>query len=148
MQDLEELEKKFTKYEIARILGARALQLAMDAPLMIKIEKEELERIKYDPLLIAEKELRAEALPITVNRPLPRKNDKEITAEKEEKEEAVEKSAEKREEEKREEEKKIKLTEEREEKDIKEEGEIMELANPEDEFNEESDSEGESGEVE
>jgi len=29
---LEKLESKFTRYEIARILGARSLQLAMDAP--------------------------------------------------------------------------------------------------------------------
>src|SRR3989344_7331859 len=124
MSDLEELEKKFTKYEIARILGARALQLAMDAPLMIKIDKEELERIKYDPLLIAEKELRAEALPITVNRPLPRRNEKSITADKDEREEKEEAKPV----DKQEEEEKIRLTEKKEEADIKEEGEIMELA--------------------
>ncbi|MCK4552903.1 DNA-directed RNA polymerase subunit omega, partial [Candidatus Pacearchaeota archaeon] len=29
--------KQFTKYETARILGARALQIAMNAPLLIKI---------------------------------------------------------------------------------------------------------------
>ncbi len=31
------MEQKFTKYERARILGARALQIAMNAPLLIKI---------------------------------------------------------------------------------------------------------------
>ena len=45
---------KFTKYEIARILGARALQIAMDAPLLYKINKQKLEEIRYDPLRIAE----------------------------------------------------------------------------------------------
>ena len=38
----------FTKYEKARILGARALQIAMNAPLLIKINPEDLEKIKYD----------------------------------------------------------------------------------------------------
>ena len=47
----------FTKYEKARILGARALQIAMNAPLLIKISKEDLEKIKYDAIKIAEIEL-------------------------------------------------------------------------------------------
>ena len=33
-----ELQEKYTRYEIARILGARSLQLAMDAPVFIKIK--------------------------------------------------------------------------------------------------------------
>ena len=37
------MEQKFTKYETARILGARALQIAMNAPLLIKITPEDLE---------------------------------------------------------------------------------------------------------
>ena len=72
------LEEKYTKYEIARILGARSLQLAMDAPVLLKINKEEQEEINYDVLKIAEKELEAEVLPITVRRPLPKKSEKEI----------------------------------------------------------------------
>jgi len=35
----------FTKYETARILGARALQIAMNAPLLVKISKEDLEKV-------------------------------------------------------------------------------------------------------
>ena len=35
----------FTKYERARILGARALQIAMNAPLLVKISKDDLEKI-------------------------------------------------------------------------------------------------------
>ena len=46
-------EKKFTKYETARILGARALQIAMNAPLLIKLSKEDLEKVKFDALKIA-----------------------------------------------------------------------------------------------
>jgi len=47
----------FTKYERARILGARGLQIAMNAPLLIKINKEDLEKINYNALKIAEIEL-------------------------------------------------------------------------------------------
>jgi len=49
----------FSKYEVARILGARALQIAMNAPLLIKITNEDLEKIRYDPIKIAEVELRS-----------------------------------------------------------------------------------------
>ncbi|MCX6750759.1 MAG: DNA-directed RNA polymerase subunit omega [Candidatus Pacearchaeota archaeon] len=38
----------FTKYEKARILGARALQLAMNAPLLLKISEEDLQKINYE----------------------------------------------------------------------------------------------------
>ena len=34
----------FTRYEVARILGARALQIAMDAPLLLKISEEDLDK--------------------------------------------------------------------------------------------------------
>ena len=45
---IEKLEEKFTKYEIARILGARSLQLSMDAPILLKLTKEQ--EIKLAPL--------------------------------------------------------------------------------------------------
>lgn len=77
-------EQTFTKYEIARILGARALQIAMDAPLLVKIEESELKAMRYDALKIAEKELKSGALPITINRPLPQKRKDKLTAVKEE----------------------------------------------------------------
>ena len=63
----------FTKYEIARIVGARALQIAMDAPLLLKISKERLEQMRYDPLKIAQAEFDEDVLPISVHRPLPPK---------------------------------------------------------------------------
>lgn len=135
MQDKRiKLEEKYTKYEIARILGARSLQLAMDAPILLKISKEEHEELNYDVLKIAEKELEAEILPITVKRPLPKKSEREIKKLSEE--EIREKLEEKAKKEKKEieqvEEKKEKIKE-REEKEIAEEGEIMEIAKPEDE---------------
>jgi DNA-directed RNA polymerase subunit K len=64
-------EIKYTKYEIARMLGSRALQLALGAPFLVKISEKELERIKYNPLKIAEMEFNQGVLPITVKRPLP-----------------------------------------------------------------------------
>ena len=79
----QKLQEKFTKYEIARIIGARALQIAMDAPVLLKISEEELKEINYDALKISEKELEAGALPIAVHRPVPRKGKEHIGAIKE-----------------------------------------------------------------
>ena len=69
---------EFSKYERARILGARALQISMDAPLLMKMEGEELENLNYDPLKIAQRELDSGVLPITVNRPMPLKRDEKL----------------------------------------------------------------------
>src|SRR3989344_131691 len=123
------LTEQFSKYEIARILGARALQLAMDAPILIKLSDEELEKIRYDPLKIAEIELKSDVLPITVKRPMPARKDAKLKKEKVE-----EKKPEKEDEE-------IIGKEIKEEEKIKEEGEIMELAQPEDEVTEEEETE-------
>ena len=140
---IEELEGKFTRYEIARILGARSLQLAMDAPVLLKMSKEEEEELNYDTLKIAEKELEAEVLPITVKRPLPKKSEKQVKKLSEEEiKEKLEKEKEKEEKEIEQEKKKIEI-EEGEEKEIQEEGEIMEMANPEDEVEEEGGDEKE-----
>lgn len=76
---------QFTKYEIARIIGARALQIAMDAPVLLKLSKEELESIRYDPLKIAQREFDSDVLPITVHRPLPPKRAGKLQHVKEEK---------------------------------------------------------------
>lgn len=76
-------QQQFTKYEIARIIGARALQIAMDAPLLIKLSDSELKEIKYDALRIAEKELAAGVLPISVHRPSPLKRKEKLTQVKE-----------------------------------------------------------------
>ncbi len=71
-------KKEFTKYERARIIGARGLQIAMDAPLLLKMNEDELNGINYDPLKIAEKELDSGVLPITVNQPIPQKKESSI----------------------------------------------------------------------
>lgn len=114
--------KQFTKYETARILGARALQIAMNAPLLIKISDEDLEKIKFDALKIAEVELNSNVLPISVKKPFPEKKDEKLKRAKEQKIS----------------DKKIEEREVEEEEEIAKEGEIMALANPEDEQEEES----------
>lgn len=57
--------KYMTKYERARVLGTRALQISMNAPVMVDIENE------TDPLKIAMKELRQRKIPIIIRRYLP-----------------------------------------------------------------------------
>ena len=94
---LEQLQNQFTKYELARIIGARALQISMDAPLLLKIDEKELENINYNPIEIAKRELVAGVLPITVNRPLPKKKEtklKKLTKEELEEIQRKEKEAE------------------------------------------------------
>ena len=109
--------KDFTRYETARILGARALQIAMNAPLLIKISPEDLEKINYDALKIAEVEFNSGILPISVKKPFPKKKDEKLKRVKE-----------------------VKLSEKRkreieaeEASEIAKEGEIMALSNPDDE---------------
>jgi DNA-directed RNA polymerase I, II, and III subunit RPABC2 len=55
-----------TRYEKARITGARALQLSYGAPILI-----EKPRDMIDPIKIALLELRAGILPLTIRRELP-----------------------------------------------------------------------------
>lgn len=53
------------RYERARVLGTRALQIAMCAPIMVELEGE------TDPLQIAMKELKQRKIPIIIRRYLP-----------------------------------------------------------------------------
>lgn len=131
---LKKFEDKFTKYEVARILGARSLQLAMDAPILLKLTKEEEQELNWDTLKIAEKELESDILPITVRRPLPKKSVKTLKKLSEEEiKEKLEKKVKEEKKEEKESDQEIEKEEEKEEKEIEEEGEIMEIAIPEDE---------------
>ena len=67
----KEKSQNMTKYERARLLGARALQISMGAPFMVKLDDAELKKIKYNPLEIARKEMAAGVLPLAVKRPEP-----------------------------------------------------------------------------
>jgi len=130
MTTTKQQSELFTKYERARIIGARGLQLAMDAPLLVDVTQEDLERVNFDSLKLAELELDSGVLPISVKRPMPRKREgelKKVLAEFErrdvsdEEKEKIEKDT---------------------EKEISTEGEIMELATPEDEVEESTGAEG------
>lgn len=63
---------KYNNYEKARILGARALQISMGAPFLIDVSKEDLEKMRYNPLEIAKREFEKGVIPITVVQPLPK----------------------------------------------------------------------------
>lgn len=53
----------FTRFERARIIGARALQIAMGAPILIDVPLG-----MVDPVDIAESEFEKRVIPITVRR--------------------------------------------------------------------------------
>lgn len=61
---------KFTRFEKARIIGARALQISMGAPGLIKSADK-----TSDPLLIAVEELNVDVIPITVRRSMPERRE-------------------------------------------------------------------------
>jgi DNA-directed RNA polymerase subunit K len=54
---------KYTRFERARIIGARALQITMGAPVLIKVKKDVI-----DPVKIALLEFEKGVLPISVLR--------------------------------------------------------------------------------
>ncbi|XP_073981979.1 RNA polymerase II subunit RpII18 [Rhodnius prolixus] len=66
VQKINRITSKYmTKYERARVLGTRALQIAMCAPVMVELAGE------TDPLQIAMKELKQRKIPIIIRRYLP-----------------------------------------------------------------------------
>ncbi|MBI5390437.1 DNA-directed RNA polymerase subunit K [Candidatus Woesearchaeota archaeon] len=62
----------YTKYEKARLLGSRALQISMGAPMLVDLKPEDLEKIRYNPLEIAKLEFQKGVIPIHVKKPLPK----------------------------------------------------------------------------
>ena len=55
-----------TKYEKARIIGTRALQISRNSPVLVDLGKDDT-----DPILIAEKELAERKIPFIIRRYLP-----------------------------------------------------------------------------
>ncbi len=55
---------KYTRFEKARIIGARGLQISMGAPVLLKVPDDLI-----DPIDIAMMEFEKGMLPITVKRP-------------------------------------------------------------------------------
>jgi len=59
-------EAVLTRYERARIVGARALQVSQGAPVLINVDEDEVV-----PIEVAKLELKARALPVGLQRRLP-----------------------------------------------------------------------------
>lgn len=60
--------EKLTRYEKARLIGARALEISMGAPVKIKLNEKELLEINYNPIKIAEIEYEKGVLPLSIVR--------------------------------------------------------------------------------
>ena len=54
---------KYTRFERARIIGARALQISVGAPILVDVPEETI-----DPIDIAIKEFEKSVIPMTVKR--------------------------------------------------------------------------------
>lgn len=59
-------EKKYTRFERSRIIGARALQISMGAPVL----NNEMNNLDIDPLIIAMDEYEKKIIPITTKKDL------------------------------------------------------------------------------
>jgi len=57
---------KLTRFEVARIIGARALQIALGAPVLIKVKED-----RFDSTALAAEEFKACKIPMTIRRTLP-----------------------------------------------------------------------------
>ena len=59
-------EPVLTRYERARVVGARALQVSQGAPVLIEIESDD-----FRPIEVAKYELKARVLPVGMARRIP-----------------------------------------------------------------------------
>ena len=55
---------RLTRFEVARLLGSRALQISLGAPVLTKTEE-------IDPKKVAKVEFKQKIIPITIKRKLP-----------------------------------------------------------------------------
>lgn len=62
-----------TKYEKARLIGSRALQISMGAEPIIKMSEKDFEKVGYSPVEIAKMEYKEGVIPLKVRRPMPGK---------------------------------------------------------------------------
>lgn len=51
------------------MIGARALQISMGAPFMVKLSEDDIKALKYNPVEIAKLEFEKGVLPIEIRRP-------------------------------------------------------------------------------
>jgi DNA-directed RNA polymerase I, II, and III subunit RPABC2 len=66
-----------TRYEKARIIGARSLQISFGAPILVEKPKNMI-----DPIKIAQLELKSGILPLTIRRELPSEEYQDISINK------------------------------------------------------------------
>ena len=57
-------DDRLTRFEVARIISARALQIALGAPVLVKSDK-------TDAIELAKEEFRKKMIPVTIRRTLP-----------------------------------------------------------------------------
>ncbi len=57
-------EDRLTRFEVARIISARALQISFGAPVLVKTKE-------TDPINIAKEEFKKKMIPVTIKRTLP-----------------------------------------------------------------------------
>jgi len=69
-------QDRLTRFEVARLLGARSLQVALGAPIFVKSEQ------ILSPAQIAKMEFRNKILPITIKRTLPNQEESVIEIKK------------------------------------------------------------------
>ena len=62
---------EYTRFEKARIIGARALQIASGAPILLKLSEKDFIAMRYNRVEIAKKEFEGDLIPLTVKRPYP-----------------------------------------------------------------------------
>lgn len=62
--------EEYTKYEQARIIGARALQISMGASFKVSLNDDDLKKLGYNPIEIAKLEFKQGLIPIDVKRPM------------------------------------------------------------------------------
>jgi len=64
-------EEYLSRFEIARLIGLRAIQIAQGSPILVKLSEEDLKRLNYDPIKIAELEFKEGKLPLKIVRKIP-----------------------------------------------------------------------------
>jgi DNA-directed RNA polymerase I, II, and III subunit RPABC2 len=69
--------RKLTRFERAKIVGSRSLQISLGAPAFIKIPKD-----INDPIQVAIKELTTGSVPLSIRRTYPNGNSQNIPIEK------------------------------------------------------------------
>ncbi|MBI4010296.1 MAG: DNA-directed RNA polymerase subunit K [Candidatus Aenigmarchaeota archaeon] len=66
---------RITRFEVARLVGARALQVSLGAPILVKAEE-------TNPIEISKNEFKEKMIPITIKRKLPNKEEMVIDVKK------------------------------------------------------------------